>query len=315
MSIPLEVQSILRKQKYQLIGGRKHGAVKKCHWTHKALIEGVFCYKNWYGIQSHRCIQMTPILSCPNSCLHCWRIQRTDLAVKWDEMALGCIDEPGAIVEEALKAQRRILSGYRGNPKVDGRRYEEALKPRHFAISLAGEPTLYPYIDRLIHECHRRGFTTFLVSNGVYPEVLERIEAPSQLYISLNAPNKKVYEYFCRPILQDAWERLNKSLELLQSFSCPTCIRITLARGINMVNPEGYASMIKRAQSHYVELKGYMFLGYSRFRLKLENMPRYIEVLEFAKRISELTSYKIIRSSIDSRVILLSRIDEPIKVA
>ena len=230
-------------------------------------------------------------------------------------MALGHVDEPRVVVDEALKAQGRILSGYKGNPKVDGRRYEEALKPRHFAISLAGEPTLYPYISELIHECHRKGFTTFLVSNGVYPEVLERIEAPSQLYISLNAPNEKVYKYFCRPILQDAWVRLNKSLELLQSFSCPTCVRATVARNMNMVDPEGYASMIKRAQSHYVELKAYMFLGYSRLRLKLENMPRYIEVLEFAKKISELTGYKIIKSSIDSRVVLLSRIDEPIKVA
>ncbi|MEM4417777.1 MAG: 4-demethylwyosine synthase TYW1, partial [Nitrososphaerota archaeon] len=43
---------------YRVVG--RHSAVKVCHWTKSALRGGKMCYKSWYGIESHRCIQMTP---------------------------------------------------------------------------------------------------------------------------------------------------------------------------------------------------------------------------------------------------------------
>jgi tRNA wybutosine-synthesizing protein 1 len=45
---------------YRIVG--RHSAVKVCHWTKSALKGGKACYKSWYGIESHRCIQMTPSL-------------------------------------------------------------------------------------------------------------------------------------------------------------------------------------------------------------------------------------------------------------
>lgn len=316
MSLPVKLQELLKRQHYHLIGKYKHAAVKSCHWLRAALTRREFCYKRWYGIQSHRCCQMTPILSCPNACLHCWRFERLDPGAKWDELNLGALDEPSLIVKEAIEEQRRILSGYKKNPKVDPRMYEEALHPKHFAISLAGEPTLYPYISDLLRECHQHGVTTFLVTNGMYPKVLSTLdEEPSQLYVSVNAPSEALFKTVCRPSLPDAWSRLLTSLEQLQSFKCPTAIRITLVAGLNADKPQEYAYLVKIAQPTYVEVKAYMYLGFSRYRLRLENMPKHEHVKSFAKTLAEATGYRVLAESLHSRVVLLSRLEKPIKVA
>ena len=75
---------------------------------------------------------------------------------------------------------------------ADKQKLKESRDPKNAAISLAGEPMLYPRINDLISEFKRRDFTTFLVTNGMTPSKLEKIEnEPTQLYISLDAPNKE----------------------------------------------------------------------------------------------------------------------------
>ncbi|MGB2581833.1 MAG: hypothetical protein WBD03_05115, partial [Thermoplasmata archaeon] len=63
----------LEKQQYRIVGGT--GAVKLCHWMRQKLIHGRACYKEeFYGISSHRCLQMTPAVNiCNFRCLFCWR--------------------------------------------------------------------------------------------------------------------------------------------------------------------------------------------------------------------------------------------------
>jgi tRNA wybutosine-synthesizing protein 1 len=109
-------------------------------------------------------------------------------------------DSPEQIVEGCIKTQLAILSGYRGSQRIDKQKTREALTPKHAAISLAGEPTLYPEIGELIQTFHRRGFTTFLVSNGTNPSVISKLSTePTQLYISLCAPDKQTFKRVCRP--------------------------------------------------------------------------------------------------------------------
>ncbi|NIQ05289.1 MAG: 4-demethylwyosine synthase TYW1, partial [Candidatus Korarchaeota archaeon] len=206
----------------------------------------------------------------------CWRAQSGDFEITWDEMRLPRWDTPEKIVDGSIEAQLRILSGYKGNPKTKRRKLKEALTPRHAAISLAGEPTLYGHLGELISVFHRRNFTTFLVTNGTVPSALEKLsEEPTQLYVSLTAPDEETYQQVCRPQIPNAWRRVNETLELLPSFECPKVIRITSVRKLNMKKAEDYARLIEKADPTYIEPKAYMHIGYSRQRLDYENMPTH----------------------------------------
>lgn len=313
-SVPDSLIEVLKKQRYHIVG--RHSAVKRCKWLYEAIVHGRSCYKQkFYGIKSHQCIQMTPALFyCTQRCLFCWRAQSGDLQITWEETKLPTWDSPEEIVEGCIKAQLAILSGYKGNPKADPQKLREALRPRHAAISLTGEPTLYEPIGELIHAFHKRSFTTFLVSNGTMPSALAKLShEPSQLYVSVCAPNKETYRKVCRPLIPDAWEKLNETLELLHSFKCPTVIRITAVRGLNMENVEEYAKLIEKANPTYVEPKAFMHVGFSRLRLGYEGMPSHKEIREFALKLAEATGYKVIDESEDSRVVLLSRLEKPLR--
>lgn len=225
-------------------------------------------------------------------------------------------DAPEEIVDGCIKAQQALLSGYKGNVDANKRKFKEALNPRHAAISLTGEPTLYSHIGELIQAFHRRGFTTFLVSNGTLPSTLAKIsEEPTQLYVSVCAPDDDVFKNVCRPQIPKAWEKLNETLALLPSFKCPTAIRITLVRGVNMKKIDSYAKLIEKANPTYIEPKAYMHVGFSRLRLDFENMPTHEEVREFAMQLAKETGYSRLDEACDSRVVLLSRLEKPIRLS
>ena len=312
--VPPSLTEALKKQRYHLVD--RHSAVKRCRWLYETLIHDRPCYKQkFFGIKTHQCIQMTPVLFyCTQQCLFCWRAQSGDLGITWNEIKLPKWDLPEEIVEGSIKAQREILSGYKGNPKTNQRKLTEALTPRHAAISLTGEPTLYKPLEELIQAFHKRGFTTFLVSNGTLPSALAKLsEEPTQLYISVCAPDKETYKQICLPQISKAWEKLNNTLEFLPSFKCPTVIRITSVRKLNMENAEAYAKLVEKANPTYIEPKAYMHVGFSRLRLGYKNMPNHSEIREFAMQLAKETGYNIIDESKESRVVLLSRLKKPIR--
>jgi tRNA wybutosine-synthesizing protein 1 len=310
--VPPSLLQALKKHKYHVVGN--HSAVKRCKWLHESLVNDRACYKQkFYGIKSHQCIQMTPSLFyCTQQCLFCWRAQSGDLKLKWDEMKLPQWDPPEEIVEKTLKEQIRILSGYKGNPKTNLKKLSEARTPKHVALSLTGEPTLYEHIEELIHIFRNKGFTTFLVSNGTIPSKLAELsEEPTQLYISVCAPNKNVFKQICRPQISNAWIRLNDTLEILPSFECPTVMRITLVKGYNMKPAEGYAKLVEKAKPTYIEAKAYMHVGFSNLRLDYGRMPEHGDIQGFAAKLAERTGYNIVDESFASRVVLLSRNGKP----
>jgi len=315
-SISTKLIRLLKNQKYHLVG--EHSAVKRCRWLYETLVHDRPCYKQkFYGIRSHQCIQMTPaVLYCTMRCRFCWRAQSGDLGLKWEETHLPKLDDPEEIVEGCIQAQLKILSGYKGNPKTNRDKYSEALTPRHAAISLTGEPTLYPPLGDLIRSFHKRGFTTFLVTNGTLPEALSRLsEEPTQLYVSVCAPDEKTFLGTCRPQIPAAWKKLSETLSLLPSFKCPTVTRLTLVRHINLKRPDLYARLIEKASPTYVEPKAYMHVGFSRLRLGFENMPTHLEIQEFADELAKNLSYNMLNEVPESRVVLLSRLEKPIKLA
>jgi tRNA wybutosine-synthesizing protein 1 len=218
-------------------------------------------------------------------------------------------------VEGCVQAQKRILTGYKGNPKTDKWKFREALRSGHVAISLTGEPTLYPHLGDLIRVFHGKGFTTFLVSNGTIPEALSKLdEEPTQLYVSLCAFDEKSFLKACRPLSAGAWAKLNETLSLLRSFKCPTVLRLTLARGLNMLHPELYARLIEKSDPTYVEPKAYMHVGFSRLRLSFENMPSHSEIRNFGEELAKELGYNLLDEAPESRVVLLSRLEKAIRL-
>ncbi|MFH0832015.1 MAG: 4-demethylwyosine synthase TYW1 [archaeon] len=312
-TIPDKIKAELQKQGYRLVGN--HSAIKICLWCKNAIRGKGECYKHdFYGIQSHRCIQMScSLANCSNKCLHCWR----DMAFTLNEQIKNP-DNPKDIVDNCIRMQREILQGFKGNPKINKQRLDEAMQPLHFAISLAGEAFFYPKLSELLKEIHKRGMTSFLVSNGQLPEkiseLIKKKILPTQFYISLNAPNKAVYEKMCKPMLKDAWQRFNKSLGLMRKIKTRKVLRMTLVRNLNMIEPENYAKLIRKAAPDWVEVKAFMSVGSSRQRLAYDRMPLHPEVREFAGKIAKHAGLKILNEKKESRVVLLGKSRKNLKL-
>jgi tRNA wybutosine-synthesizing protein 1 len=310
-SLP-KVREIYRKQGYRLLGSRGHSAVKVCQWTKESLRNNRVCYKElWYPpVQSHRCMMMTPYLGCNCHCVYCWRMHSGDRSgLTWREFPLDVkeFDEPARIVEEAIEKRRELLSGWKGNPKAEKKKSEESLKPTMMTMSLTGEPTLYPRTSDLVEEAEKRGMITFLVTNGTMPEALEKMEPlPFQLYVSVSAPNKKTYVRIMRPLIKDAWERLNKTLELLPSLETRKVVRLTVIKGWNMTGHEEYARLITKAEPDYIEVKAYEWVGESQKRLPKNSMPYMKDIERFADKLSKLTGYTVKAKYEPSGAILLA---------
>jgi len=287
----------LKKQGYQFFNENSSAALKPCMWNKRTLRGGDMCYKHqFYGIESHRCVQMTPTLKCNQRCLFCWRSQEYEVVEK-EEI------DPRELVEKIPAFQKKALSGYKVSPYVTPERFSEALNPNMAAVSLSGEPTCYSKLPELLDLLNGKGYTTFLVSNGTKPWVLSECR-PYQLYMSLDAPDEETYKRVCRPA-GDYWEYLQESLSLLGKRR--SALRITLVEGINDFAPEKYAAMIQEAGPDFVEVKGYMFLGYSRNRLQRSNMPEHECVKAFAGEIAKHCEYDISDESPISRVVCMER--------
>lgn len=294
-------RELLTKQQYRLYND--HAAVKLCHWMKESMLHERHCYKqDFYGISSHRCLQMTPAINtCSHMCTFCWRVQENDFEVKdWAE--------PKEMLDALIAHQRKLVSGFKGDPRCDLKMFEEACNPNQVAISLAGEPITYPYLSDFIKECHSRKMTTFLVTNGTYPERLAALdELPMQLYVTVAAPNEEVYRKVCRPKSPDGWSKLMDTLELLPSLDTRTVIRHTLVKGSNFGWEKEYAALDRIADPDLIEPKGYVFVGGSRQRLTIDSMPSFAEIREFSQRLGGMVGMEILKEAPDSRVLLLGR--------
>jgi len=287
--------------------------------------EGV-CYKQeFYGVDCHRCAEMTPVLAwCQQNCIFCWRPMEYMRIVNLKEDE---VDEPEDIIREIIKERKRLLTGFGGNDKVDKDLLKEAMNPNHFAISLSGEPTLIPKLLELFERLKEREETRtiFLVTNAQEPDFFERMinenKYPTQLYVSIDAPNEELFKKINHSLYKDGWNRLLRSLELLKDAKTRKVIRFTQIKGLNDNEKylKEYRDLFRRMNTDFIEVKAYMFLGLSRKRLGMDNMPSHEEVKEFAKKLEAIMDeYEIIDEHEPSRIVLLrnknSKYDEKIRV-
>ena len=278
----------LTKQGYTIIGS--HSGVKICRWTKSALRGRGSCYKySFYGIQSHLCMEATPSLSCSNKCVFCWRHGTNPVGTTWRWIT----DPPQVIFDGITAAHYKKIKMMKGVPGVRAERFSEAMRIRHCALSLVGEPIFYPHINELVNIMHSNRISTFLVCNAQHPAQLTALVPVTQLYVSIDASNKDSLRKIDRPLHRDFWERFCACLDILRErrFEQRTVFRLTLVKGFNMADEaRGYAELVQRALPAFVEVKGVTYCGTSAAGsagLTMQNVPFYEEVAEFVTALAK----------------------------
>lgn len=274
----------LTKQGYTIVGS--HSGVKICRWTKSALRGRGSCYKNsFYGIKSHLCMETTPSLSCSNKCVFCWRHGTNPVSTTWRWQ----VDDPQTIFDGAKQGHYKKIKMMRGVPGVRFDRFEEAMRIRHCALSLVGEPIFYPRINEFVDLLHAERISTFLVCNAQHPDHLRRLKRVTQLYVSIDAGNRESLRKIDRPLHRDFWERFITCLDVIRERRSwqRTVYRLTLVKGFNVEDEvEGYADLIQRGLPGFVEIKGVTYCGTSTSKgagLTMGNVPFYEEVVEFVQ--------------------------------
>ena len=232
-------------------------------------------------------------------------------SLKMDEQRVA---EPEDIMRKLMEERRKLIVGHYGDPSQDKQKIEESLTPSHYAISLSGEPTMYPKLPELIKYLKSLEATKsiFLVTNGQEPEMIQRLAdadaLPNQLYLSTNAADYDSFLKINRPRYEDSWNRWNKTLEMLADLDTRTVLRVTLIRDWNNLDKMigGFASIFERSNAHFIELKSYMHIGRSTNRLEYENMVEMDDVREFSKQIvNHSDRFQVMDESQVSRIVVL----------
>ncbi|XP_072738233.1 S-adenosyl-L-methionine-dependent tRNA 4-demethylwyosine synthase TYW1-like isoform X5 [Ciconia boyciana] len=279
------LREALTKQGYKLIGS--HSGVKLCRWTKSMLRGRGGCYKHtFYGIESHRCMEATPSLACANKCVFCWRHHTNPVGTEWQWK----MDQPEMILQEAIENHQNMIKQFKGVSGVKADRFEEAMTAKHCALSLVGEPIMYPEINRFVKLLHQHGISSFLVTNAQFPDEIRNLEPVTQLYVSVDASTKESLKRIDRPLFKDFWQRFLDSLKALSEKQQRTVYRLTLVKAWNVDELKAYADLISLGKPDFIEVKGVTYCGESSAsNLTMANVPWHEEVVRFARELADLT--------------------------
>lgn len=268
-------------------------------------------------------MEATPSLACANKCVFCWRHHSNPVGTSWK----WATDEPAVILDGALAAHGAMIRQMRGVPGVTPGRLQEGLAPRHCALSLVGEPIMYPHINALVGMLHARRISTFLVSrerggrggggrsrlvptlplspcaltprpptpqvtNAQFPDAIAALAPVTQLYVSVDAATPATLKAVDRPLFSDYWERFTRSLALLRTKRQRTVYRLTLVAGWNITDAGGYAALVALGEPDLIEIKGvtYCGAGAGKDALTMANVPRHADVVAFAESLATAVS-------------------------
>jgi len=317
LRLPQKIVDDLEKKHYGVYG---HSAVQICSWTKKALRGEGVCYKTkFYGIDCHSCMEMTPaVMWCQENCSFCWRPMEfmKNIEINPDE-----VDDSKEIIDTLIEKRKKLLSGFGGHPSVNRKLWELSQTPTHYAFSLSGEPTMYPHLDKMVEYLRTLKATksVFIVTNAQIPEFFEKLEQnekamPTQIYVSLEAPTRELFDKINKSLYKDGWERLHRSLEIFSRLNTRKVLRFTLLKGVNDKREqfEQYKSQVLLSNADFIEVKGYVHIGMSQDRHTKEDMPTFDEIESFSEDFAKyMENYEYVHSSPNSRITLLRRIDSP----
>uniref|UniRef100_H3DNU0 S-adenosyl-L-methionine-dependent tRNA 4-demethylwyosine synthase TYW1 n=1 Tax=Tetraodon nigroviridis TaxID=99883 RepID=H3DNU0_TETNG len=297
------LREALTKQGYKLIGS--HSGVKLCRWTKSMLRGRGGCYKHtFYGIESHRCMETTPSLACANKCVFCWRHHTNPVGTEWRWK----MDPPEKILQDALEKHQNMIRQFRGVPGVKPERFEEGLEVKHCALSLVGEPIMYPEINTFVRLLHTHNISSFLVTNAQFPEEIRSLVPVTQLYVSVDASTKDSLKKIDRPLFKDFWPRFLDSLKALGEKRQRTVYRLTLVKAWNVEEMQAYSELITLGQPDFIEVKGVTYCGESSASsLTMANVPWHQEVVAFVQQLADmLPQYEVACEHEHSNCLLLA---------
>ncbi|XP_054108435.2 S-adenosyl-L-methionine-dependent tRNA 4-demethylwyosine synthase TYW1 isoform X11 [Callithrix jacchus] len=278
------LREALTKQGYQLIGS--HSGVKLCRWTKSMLRGRGGCYKHtFYGIESHRCMETTPSLACANKCVFCWRHHTNPVGTAWRWK----MDQPEMILKEAIENHQNMIKQFKGVPGVKAERFEEGMAVKHCALSLVGEPIMYPEINSFLKLLHQRRISSFLVTNAQFPAEIRNLKPVTQLYVSVDASTKESLKKIDRPLFKDFWQRFLDSLKALAAKQQRTVYRLTLVKAWNVDELQAYAQLVSLGNPDFIEVKGVTYCGESSASsLTMAHVPWHEEVVQFVLELVDL---------------------------
>lgn len=76
------------------------------------------------------------------------------------------------------------------------------MNPVHCALSLVGEPIMYPEINKFLRLLHDRKISSFLVTNAQFPDAIRQLDPCTQLYVSVDASTKDSLKKIDRPLFK-----------------------------------------------------------------------------------------------------------------
>ncbi|THG23584.1 hypothetical protein TEA_005009 [Camellia sinensis var. sinensis] len=258
---------------------------------------------------ARRCMETTPSLACANKCVFCWRHHTNPVGKSWQWK----MDDPLDIVNSAIDLHTKMIRQMKGVPGVKLERLTEGLSPRHCALSLVGEPIMYPEINSLVDELHRRRISTFLVTNAQFPDKIRMLKPVTQLYVSVDAATKDSLKAIDRPLFGDFWERFVDSLKALREKQQRTVYRLTLVKGWNTEDIDAYSSLFAIGNPDFVEIKGVTYCGSSATsKLTMENVPWHSDVKAFSEALAQKSegNYEVACEHAHSCCILLAKVDK-----
>ncbi|XP_063154791.1 S-adenosyl-L-methionine-dependent tRNA 4-demethylwyosine synthase TYW1B isoform X1 [Candoia aspera] len=297
------LRDALTKQGYRLIGS--HSGVKLCRWTKSMLRGRGGCYKHtFYGIESHRCMETTPSLACANKCVFCWRHHTNPVGTEWRWK----MDQPEMILQEAIENHQNLIKQFKGVPGVREDRFKEGMEAKHCALSLVGEPIMYPQINQFLKLLHRHNISSFLVTNAQFPEEIRNLQPVTQLYVSVDASTKDSLKKIDRPLFKDFWQRFLDSLQALAEKRQRTVYRLTLVKAWNVDELKAYSDLVSLGKPDFIEVKGVTYCGESSASsLTMANVPWHEEVKRFVQELVDLLpDYEIASEHEHSNCLLIA---------
>lgn len=213
-----------------------------------------------------------------------WRHHTNPVGKEWRWQ----VDNPEMILENGIANHRKMINEMRGVPGVLPERLTEANTVRHCALSLVGEPIMYPHINQFVKLLHEENISSFLVTNAQFPDRIRDMDPVCQLYVSIDASTQESLKAVDRPLFPDFWERFIGSLEALKGKLQRTVYRMTLVKTFNMKEVVEYAKLVRIARPTFIEIKGMTFCGKNNASgITLRDVPLHQEVKAFGEQLCQ----------------------------